>query len=104
MPSPLRSRVSFAAIVPVGQDPALVFLGWTSTGFKYLPGQFGTGPRDLNRPRPFGQTVGVVSEQQGPHGAEESGELVTSFSSAFLVCLADLLPPCSSCMLETSHR
>ena len=93
--------VSYSVMIPSGQDPEAVFIGWTTAGFQYIRSQFqyrdkrerhveqeqepeGDGTSTGIR---YGQQVKVLRQQGGSHGGG-----VASYSTAFMVCLADLLP------------
>ena len=87
--------VSYSAVVPAGQDPEAVFIGWTTAGFRYIESQFQN--RDMreqqesdpqeSRNSHYGQQV-KVKLWRSPGGSPS----VSSYSTAFMVCLSDLLP------------
>lgn len=102
--------VSYSIIVPSGQDPEAVFIGWTTAGFRYIQSQFQyQSKRDETEPQRqapkgdgaaasirYGQQVKVFQQQYGSHGGRGGGSggvaSVSSYSTAFMVCLSDLLP------------
>lgn len=88
--------VSYSIVVPAGQDPEAVFVGWTTAGFRYIQSQFqNSHKREPSSEQHFqgsasiryGQQVKVM-QQRNPGGV---GSL-SSYSTAFMVCLSDLLP------------
>ena len=88
--------VSYSIVVPAGQDPKAVFVGWTTAGFRYIQSQFQNGHRreSSGEQRPqdsasicYGQQVKVM-QQRSPGGVSS----LSSYSTAFMVCLSDLLP------------
>ena len=85
--SPKKVMVSYLAVVPAGQVPSLVFIGWTTSGFRYIESQFRSGAHLGSEGSPsllrYGQQVDVVTERR--HSS------TSSFSTAFLVCLSELL-------------
>lgn len=85
--SPKKVMVSYSAVVPAGQVPSLVFIGWTTSGFRYIESQFHSGAHLGSEGSPsllrYGQQVDVVTERR--HSS------TSSFSTAFLVCLSELL-------------
>lgn len=98
--SPKRKmNVSYSVIVPAGQDPHVVFVGWTTPGFKYIESQFHSRSRrhsgSVPLPLSYGQQVEVVSMQQrqSSRGAKELGETQqrAHYSTAFMVCVSELL-------------
>lgn len=100
-----QSRVSFSASFPAGQDPTLAFVGWTTANFKFLASQFTSRPQDVGVACRFGQSVTVrASGRRRSHTSQELPDPSTSFSSAFLVCLSDLLPQPSPSLLHTSQQ
>ena len=101
--------VSYSIIVPSGQDPETVFVGWTTAGFRYIQSQFQYQSKreetETQRQPPkgdsaaggirYGQQVKVFQQQQhGSHGGGGVGGVasISSYSTAFMVCLSDLLP------------
>lgn len=79
--------VSFSAVFPVGQSPQMAFVGWTTPSFCYVESQFGPLEDDGVFPsepdsRRYGQLMEVGRDSAKP----------TSFQTAFMVSLADLLP------------
>ena len=84
--TPKKVMVSYSVVVPAGQDPSLVFIGWTTSGFRYIQSQFHSGTH-LNSdsslsPLKYGQHVDMVTQRRLS---------TTSFSTAFLICLSELL-------------
>ena len=74
-------RVCYSVIVPSGQDPSQVFVGWTTPEFRYVETQFQTpGSDSVPSERRYGQQIDMT----GPslQGA--------SYSTAFMVCLAEV--------------
>lgn len=84
--------VSYSVVVPARQDPEAVFIGWTTAGFRYIESQFQSpGKREQQDPQEtrsncYGQQVKVM--QRRSPGSSPS---VSSYSTAFMVCLSDLL-------------
>lgn len=37
---PQKLKASFSVVIPAGQDPGAVFIGWTTAGFRYIESQF----------------------------------------------------------------
>ena len=85
--SPKKLMVSYSAVVPAGQVPSLVFIGWTTSGFRYIESQFRSGAHLGSKGSPsllrYGQQVDVVTKRR--HSS------TSSFSTAFLVCLSEFL-------------
>ena len=88
------NTVSYSVVIPSGQDPNSVFVGWTTAGFRYIQSQFQNKEQPNYQDIQYGQQVKIV--QQRTHGDPAS---VASYSTAFMVCLAELLP-CSSMPLR----
>lgn len=104
--------VSYSIVIPAGQDPEAVFVGWTTAGFRYIQSQFQYGGSRVDPTRHeeedegegyqsnqkdagslrYGQQVKIV-QQKCQGGASNSLKTsVSSYSTAFMVCLSDLLP------------
>lgn len=79
--------VSYSIVVPAGQNPHRVFVGWTTAGFRYIKSQFQHEQETQGRipDVQYGQQVKVVNQP----GELES---VSTYSTAFMVCLGKLLP------------
>lgn len=102
--APRNITVSYSAVVPAGQDPNTVFIGWTTPGFQYVASQFrssswkGTSPDSLQPHMRFGQHVEFLWRKKSLSASghlsvhQPSKEPRSSVSTAYLVCLNDLLP------------
>ena len=79
--SPIHSsqRTSFSVIVPAGQDATLIYIGWTTQDFKYLPTLFKKSP--TTGKAPGCQTIRLVDTR-----SSSSEEYVTGY----MTCLVDL--------------
>ena len=112
--SPNRYIVSYTAVVPVGQDPSSVFVGWTVAQFQFIESQFQselwTG--DVCR-GVLGQTVQIMDEDSQefrsrsmscPVSTSNTGGMAYSHSSAYLVCLKQLLTGSTEANLSSSLR
>ena len=80
------TAVSYSIVVPAGQNPDRVFVGWTTAGFRYIKSQF-QREEEAQGHIPdvqYGQQVKVVNRP----GDLES---VSTYSTAFMVCLGKLL-------------
>lgn len=74
-------RVCYSVVVPSGQDPSQVFMGWTTPEFRYVESQFQMpGPDSIPNERRYGQQIDLI-------GPSLQG---SSYSTAFMVCLSDL--------------
>ncbi len=104
--APKKLTVSYSVVVPAGQDPSNIFIGWTTAGFRYVASQFRSNswkessPDSLPQHMRYGQHVeyswrkksASTSSQLAVHPPPlESGKSI-SISTAYLVCLNDLLP------------
>ena len=84
----LLEAVSYSVVVPEGQDPGGVFVGWTTAGFRYVSSQFqnkserGAESNGMQ----YGQQVKIVQTS-----TNAKSPLSSKYSTAFMVCLADLL-------------
>lgn len=76
--------VSYSIVVPAGQNPGRVFVGWTTAGFQYIKSQF------LHEKEPQGHVPDVQYGQQVKVVNQPGG--LSTFSTAFMVCLGKLLP------------
>ena len=87
--------MSYTAVLPAGQDPRSVYVGWTTAQFCYIASQYQTGGarNGDSSERVFGQTLDCVCDH-GSHSGSKSGPpgVVYSHSSAYLVCVTQLLP------------
>lgn len=77
-------KVCYSAVVPAGQDPEYVFIGWTTPEFRYVEEQF-----KLFRELPTDKVLHVYGQQIDLIGRSEGG--VAHYSTAFIVCLSELL-------------
>ena len=85
--SPNRRIVSYTAVVPAGQDPSVVCVGWTTAQFHYVASQFQTGASGV-----YGQKLELVGGYMSHSGSTSSpGHVEYSHSSAYLVCVKQLL-------------
>ena len=81
--------VSYSVVIPGGQNPSNVFVGWTTAGFRYVPSQFqnkseeGAESTDVK----YGQQVKIMQNSF----SDESSPSSSKYSTAFMVCLADLM-------------
>ena len=92
--SPRKHVVSYTAVLPAGQDPRSVYVGWTTAQFCYIASQYQTsGARNGDgSDRKYGQTLECVCDR-GARSGSKSGPpgVVYSHSSAYLVCVSQLL-------------
>ena len=83
-PLPQATKVSYTAVIPAGHDPKTVFVGWTTSGFRYGEEE---DQQSIRRP-------GVRAEWSGEEWTSEltspPDELMCS-STAYLMCLTDAL-------------
>lgn len=100
-PPLLGAPLSFSVEFSAGQVPCLAFVGWTTPSFRYVESQF-TSREDADHHSHGGSSYGQLIEMVGGGGTLPShdaagagagaGESSTSFHTAFMVCLCDLLP------------
>lgn len=76
-------RVCYSVVVPAGQDPGDVFIGWTTAEFRYMEEQFlrsdddaVVSPGDAR----YGQRIDLIGRSEVAH-----------YSTAFMTCLSELL-------------
>jgi len=72
-------RTSFSVIVPAGQDATMIYIGWTTQDFKYLPALFKKSC--TTGKAPGCQTIKLVDTR-----SSDSEEYVTGY----MTCLIDL--------------
>jgi len=72
-------RTSFSVVVPAGQDATLIYVGWTTQDFKYLPAFFKKS--SATGRAPGCQTIKLVNTR-----SSSSEEYVTGY----MTCLVDL--------------
>ena len=82
-----RQAVAYSVVIPTGQDPEGVFVGWTTAGFRYIHSQFQSDKEAHSPDSQYGQQVKVAK-----HTSQVGLECESTYSTAFMVCLADLLP------------
>ena len=110
--SPRRNVVSYTAVVPAGQDPRTVYVGWTTAQFRYVSSQFQTssgGWSEGGCDGVFGQRVECVGRcEDGPtsgRGSRSPSSIMEySQSSAYLVCVKQLLSSFNDQNLAESVR
>ena len=99
--TPKKFTVSYSVVIPASQDPNVVFIGWTTAGFRYMASQFCTdlgkvGSFDSTLPyMRFGQHVELVRTRRSYSMSQTTSpdqQLGHPVSTAFLVCLTELLP------------
>ena len=98
-----RLKSSYSVVIPAGQDPSTVFVGWTTAGFLYVESQFQSrahsrSPDAIPPCQQYGQCVEVSDTYRPSHSSlrsETKPSPVVTHSTAFLVCLASLMkkPP-----------
>ena len=93
--SPKKVIVSYSVVIPAGQDPSNVFIGWTTAGFRYIPSQFQSRSAKSLDPTPphlrYGQQIDVVAQRRYLRSGTSAQHAVSQYSTAFMVCLNDLL-------------
>lgn len=94
--TPRRNVVSYTAVVPAGQDPRTAYVGWTTAQFRFISSQYQTGIKGWiggDGEGVYGQRVECVKRCEGGDvtGSDSPG-LEYSQSSAYLVCVKQLLP------------
>ena len=95
----IYTAVSYSVEIPEGQDPEAVFIGWTTAGFRYINSQFQGERASHSQDIQYGQQVKVV--KRPTHG---QSEYVSTYSTSFLVCLADLMKSPVPSRLSVSVR
>ena len=99
--------MSYTAVLPAGQDPRTVFVGWTTAQFCYIASQYQTsGARNGDGgEHVYGQTLECVCDH-GARSGSKSGPsgVVYSHSSAYLVCVTQLLAGFTDQNLSASLR
>ena len=75
-------RLCYSAVVPAGQDPDHVFVGWTTTEFRYIESQFkaDSNSTSLSADMQYGQRIDLIGRSDVSH-----------YSTAFMVSLSELL-------------
>ena len=73
-------RVCYSAVVPAGQDPDHVFVGWTTTEFRYIESQFKIDSDTQSADMHYGQRIDLIGRSDVSH-----------YSTAFMVSLSELL-------------
>ena len=100
--------VSYTAVVPAGQDPNLVFIGWTTAQFRYIASQFQSYSRNGDTASVggdgcrYGQRLELVGRPRSSDS--HSGGMEYKYSSAFVVCLKQLLANYTEQHLATPVR
>ena len=91
--TPRRNVVSYTAVVPAGQDPRIVYVGWTTAQFRYISSEFcSEGWSRGGCEGVYGQRVECVGRCEGVESASPSNNTMEySQSSAYLVCVKQLL-------------
>ena len=104
--SPKKHIISYTAVIPAGQDPRFVFLGWTTAQFCYVASQFQTGSWNGDSSESvYGQTLEYMCSH-GDHSGSKAGPsgMEYSHSSAYLVCVNQLLTGFTDQNLAISMR
>lgn len=101
-----RHIVSYTAVVPAGQDPRSVFLGWTTAQFCYIASQFQTAAWNSDSDCVCGQKLECVSAHEAPSSSVSDPATVVEYShsSAYLVCVHQLLTGFTEPNLAVSVR
>ncbi len=73
-------RVCYSVILPAGQDPGDVFIGWTTPEFRYIEEQFESNAASFPGDVQYGQRIDLIGRSEVAH-----------YSTAFMTCLSDLL-------------
>lgn len=103
--SPRKNTVSYTAVLPAGQDPKSVFLGWTTAQFYYMASQFQTGGAWSSVSDVYGQRLECVNRHKSHTGADPTTTTVKySNSSAYMVCVKELLSTFADQNLAVSLR
>ena len=105
--SPKRNTVSYTAVLPAGQDPRAVFVGWTTAQFRYVASQFHTGFGVWNGDSSgCGQRLELVSGHEAHSGSSLDPATVVEYSnsSAYMVCVKQLLPRLTDQNISVSLR
>ena len=97
--------MSYTAVVPAGQDPRSVFLGWTTAQFCYIASQFQTAAWNSDSDFVCGQKLECVSAHKACSSSTSDPTVVEySHSSAYLVCVNQLLTGFTEQNLDVSVR
>lgn len=105
--SPKRNTVSYTAVLPAGQDPRTVFLGWTTAQFCYVASQFHTGGGLWNSDScEYGQRLECVSGHESHSSSSSDSRTVVEYSnsSAYMLCVKQLLPSFTDQNIAASLR
>lgn len=98
--------LSFTVVFSTGQVPCLAFLGWTTASFHYMESQFSSLVETEGEEKDqvfhkhqsctaYGHQMVISNDRHDIDRGEKGGEGVntpTTFRTAFMVCLCDLLP------------
>lgn len=100
-----RHIVSYTAVVPAGQDPRSVYLGWTTAQFCYIASQFQTAAWNSDSDFVCGQKLECLSAHKACSSSTSDSTVVEySHSSAYLVCVNQLLTGFTEQNLDVSVR
>ena len=104
-----NAPLSFTVVFPTGQVPCLAFLGWTTASFRYMQSQFSSQVANedvedqvFHKHQPCSEYGHQMTMRKCRHDIDGGGEgkeeeeeemnIPTTFRTAFMVCLCDLLP------------
>ena len=95
--------MSYTTVLPAGQDPKTVFVGWTSAQFCYVASQFQTSSV-WNGDSVYGQGLECFDHHCAGSSSDPIARVKYSHSSAYLVCVKQLLTGFSDQNLSVSLR